>query len=151
MAKTSNVTLSSEQFNELVKSLGTSPEPLNHKSLVKSIPESLDYTPIAIPAGCTLPETMEQRIAKIMYSSGAIDRITYENTLGIKYDENIDDDEYDEDFPLSQHSEYIDSLTEELPPQEPAPSEPSEPDGVKGSQEPASSEPQGESNEPQEE
>lgn len=147
MAK--SYTFTEEQFNELVKSFGTSPSCLNHKSLVKSNPESLDYTPIAIPAGCTLPETMEQRIAKIMYSSGAIDRVSYENTLGIKYDETIDDDEYDEDFPLSQHAEYMDSLNEELPaPQELATT--SQEVGVKDSQESVVSEVQDEQEAPKE-
>lgn len=48
--------------------------------------DSLDYTPIAIPAGAVLPETTQQTMARMMLSSGMINLDDYYKMIGVVFD-----------------------------------------------------------------
>lgn len=53
--------------------------------------EVLDYTELVVPQDCKIPLTMEQQVAKIMYTSGQIDEVAYARMVGISYDDDSDD------------------------------------------------------------
>ncbi|QCS37409.1 hypothetical protein [Tortoise microvirus 100] len=74
--------------------------------------EKLDYTPIEIPVSHNVPETFNNTIQKILYSSGMISQEAYHKMLGINYDGegdgdfDDDDDEFDEVYEQSPHASY---------------------------------------------
>ena len=81
--------------------------------------DSLDYTPIAIPAGAVLPETTQQTMARMMLSSGMISLDDYHKMIGVVYDgdfaaeqETFGDDEefgsFRERLKQSSFAEYED-------------------------------------------
>ena len=69
--------------------------------------DSLDYTPIAIPAGAVLPETTQQTMARMMLSSGMISLDDYHKMIGVIFDGDFKDT--DEDF-----SDFSDSFREQF-------------------------------------
>ena len=69
--------------------------------------DSLDYTPIAVPAGAALPETTQQTMARMMLSSGMISLDDYQKMIGVTFDGDFKDS--DEDF-----SDFSDSFREQF-------------------------------------
>lgn len=79
----------------------------------------LDYTPVVIPFGHQVPETLNDQIQKILLGSGAISREAYDTMRGISYDgdfengaEPYDNDDYSSDdwdsFVQSNYANYFD-------------------------------------------
>lgn len=66
------------------------------KRIKDSSYDALDYTPIAVPAGATLPETTQQTMARMMLNSGMINLDDYHKMIGVTYDGDYKD--ADEDF-----------------------------------------------------
>lgn len=82
--------------------------------------EKLDYTPMAIPVGNKLPETYNDAINRILYTSGVIDKDAYDRIRGIDYDGDFNDesdydgfdtfDDFDDHWKQSSFAKYEDSL-----------------------------------------
>lgn len=71
-----------------------------------------------VPAGCIVPQTAKDMMAKQLYQAGVITKDDYEKMLGVVYDgefsreQEVFDDEtfstYGEEFKLSELAEYYD-------------------------------------------
>lgn len=78
--------------------------------------ECLDLTPLAIPVGCVQPETTNEAIARILYSSGQLDFDAYNAMRGIEFDMDYDADEdfdfedSDDDLKQSSFAKYEDEI-----------------------------------------
>jgi len=74
-----------------------------------------------VPSGMIVPETAKNSMARQLYQAGIITKDDYEKMLGVSYDiddvklERFDDETfsaYEEEFKLSQLSEYYDDYGE---------------------------------------
>lgn len=74
-----------------------------------------------VPSGMIVPETAKNSMARQLYQAGIITKDDYEKMLGVSYDiddvklERFDDEAfsaYEEEFKLSQLSEYYDDYGE---------------------------------------
>lgn len=87
----------------------------------------LDYTPVAIPLGHQVPETLNDQIQKILLGSGAISREAYDTMRGIAYDGDYengtepygDDDYSSDDWDSFVQSNYANYFDEDSPVSEP--------------------------------
>lgn len=80
--------------------------------------DNLDYTPIAVPAGATIPETTQQTMARMMLSSGMISLDDYHKMIGVSYDGDYSNEsedfrdfgEREDRWKQSAFAEYEDDL-----------------------------------------
>ncbi len=76
--------------------------------------EKQDLTPLFIPVGNVIPETMTQAIARILHQSGSIDKNAYDRINGVTFDGDYEDgsepdfdpEEFDNDYDEWQQSKF---------------------------------------------
>lgn len=76
--------------------------------------EKQDLTPLFIPVGNVVPETMTQAIARILHQSGSIDKDAYDRINGVAFDSDYEDgsepdfdpEEFDNDYEEWQQSKF---------------------------------------------
>lgn len=84
----------------------------------------LDYTPVVIPFGHQIPETLNDQIQKILVGSGAISREAYDTMRGIHYDGDFENgtepysegDDLNDDWDSFIQSNYANYFDEVEPP-----------------------------------
>lgn len=85
--------------------------------------DTLDYTPIAIPTGCKVPETSKMTIARIMLQSGVISHDDFHKMIGVEYDGEFgtegatpetfgDFEQWEDEFKQSEFARYEANATE---------------------------------------
>ena len=100
-----------DQLIEVLKSLGTpqTKRVINFRNnRVERDFEVLDYTKLVIPQDCRIPETTEERIARVLYGSGQIDEVGYKHLTSRSPDSVFDDDGSD-DFDMADYDEVTDA------------------------------------------
>lgn len=89
-----------------------------------SKPVQFSQPKMFVPVDCQIPETPKSIMARTMLQSGLITKDDYEKMLGVTFDISSEKDEdfdnfedWEDDFKLSQFSEYEEELSvqEEIP------------------------------------